>query len=71
MALKGFGKLLKSLGREALGSSAGLWEALGSFVRFWEALEGFGMLRKSLEGMGMLGEVLEGDFGEFGRLWRP
>ena len=61
LALEGFGKLLKSLGRlwhdhsmsltEALGGVGKFWEPLGSFGRVWEALaalKGFGMLRKAL-----------------------
>ena len=80
LALEGFGKLLKSLGRlwlqhrmcptDALEGFGKLWELAGGFWKLWEALGGFGMLRKALEGVGSFGrcwQALEG----FGKLWQP
>ena len=78
LALDGFGKLLKRLGRlwlqhsmsltEALGGFGKFWEPLGGCWKLWEALEGFGIrfgrLWKTLEGMGGLWEALVG-FGMF------
>ena len=76
LALEGFGKLLKSLGRlwEALASawyvpyrrSGRLREVLGPSGRPWEALGGFGKLWDALEGFGILCKIFEC----FGILWK-
>ena len=58
LALEGFGKLLKSLGRLWLEHSMSLTEALGGFRKFWELLGGFGKLWEALGGSGRLWKVL-------------
>ena len=75
LALEGFGKLLKSLGKEALGSSGKpleLWEGLQGSGRLWKSLVCFGRLWEALAASVRVCKALEG-FGGFRsvcQLWK-